>query len=357
MKKVSRKQRDYFIRASQREMRRRVDENKKRNRKKEERFGYHVIYAPRRLCLFERESRKRTLSFIGSIHKSVNKGKKKIWLDFTGLESVVADGMILLHAELSRIVNVLNLCVKSTPPKDKVVSQVFKQIEFSVVAGCNIRRTSESERKDVATWRCASGEGVLGEKCGNILSHYHGRIAQALSRQLFTGMTEAMTNAHQHAYIKERGDRIKHVDFFKPWWLFSQEIDGKLNVIFCDLGLGIPHTLPLTRPSLVMRLSKALGKDITDSRSIKEAIEDSKSRTNQSHRGKGLKQVVETIDESDDGKVFILSNKGSYSHTAEGYTQLRDFSTSIRGTIVCWQVSLPEASGFDDARNFQEDAA
>lgn len=335
--------REYLRRASLREMRKREKLNSKAIVKREQRSGFFEIKCPRILRLTALDARKKVISFIDSIHRHVDKGRKRLWIDFSGLEKVYAEGMIFVYAEISRLNNVKKLDVRSTPPKDKVVRQVFNKIGFSKLIKCSIKRTPESNRDDVATWFCASGEEVEGEKCKNILEKYQGHIATSLSRDLFTGMTEAMTNARQHAYIKERGDNLIHTDYYKPWWMFSQEVNGKLKVVFCDLGLGIPNTLPISHPGLVKSLIRKLGKDLTDSRAIEEAVTITRSRTEQSHRGKGLSQIVATIDNSEESDIIILSNKGSYRLAKGGDVRLYDFSTSIKGTIVCWQVSLPDS--------------
>ncbi|KAA0011174.1 hypothetical protein F0A17_13690 [Billgrantia pellis] len=356
MKKLSEKHKKHLVRASEREMDKRIRKNTKRNRLNKSRLGYYVLCSPGVLSLMRRQSRSRLIAFTRSIHKLVNKGKRRIWLDFSDLNEVVADGMIYLHAELSRLSRVVKgLQFRSSPPSNKTVGQVFNQIGFSKVINCKIGVSPECNRKDVSTWLCAYGEKVVGEKCGGILDYYQGRMADSLTRELFRGMTEAMTNSYHHAYIKERGDSLRHIDYYKPWWLFSQEVDGKLSVVLCDLGLGIPGTIPINNPGLMRKLKRFFGKDLTDSVTIKEAIVNSKTRTHKAYRGKGLRQIVETINNSEDGKISILSNKGCYTHTESGETNLTDYPASIGGTIICWQVSLPVESV--DVNAFSDDEA
>lgn len=343
MKKLSRKQKLHHLRKSLNEMEKRISENKKRDRGNRERKGYVLLVAPEKLCLLQKRTRKRLISFASSIHRLVSKGKKNVWLDFGPTRKVVADGMIYLHAEISRLLEVVDgVDIKSSPPADKKVGQVFNRVGFSRLVKCNIRRAPECQHKDVAGWFSAAGQGVYAAKCGSILDQYEGRIAPALSRELFKGMSEAMTNSHQHAYIDERGDFFSHAEFYKPWWLFSHEDDGRLSVVLCDLGIGIPKTLPKTKPSWFGRLRSFFGKELTDSKTIEEAVKDSITRTHKDYRGKGLRQIVETINSSSDGEIFILSNKGCYHYKSGEEPDLTDYSTSIRGTIIAWRVAIPD---------------
>lgn len=342
MKKNNVKYHDYLLKKSKLEIKRRTIKNRLKRKNNTIKRGFYVLCAPSQFTLASSSSRDKLLSFVKAFHRMVANGKRKIWLDFAGTEKVVADGMIYLFAEISRMSKLFpKLEIKSTPPKNKVVGQVFKKIGFSNLVNCYIPNRNESYRKDVSTWLSASGVNVYARECGNILSHYKGRIAPSLSRELFKGMSEAMTNANHHAYIGKREDPFSYVENFKPWWLFSQEVDGYLTVVFCDLGIGIPETLPRNKPSLMKRLVATFGNELNDAITIKEAVVDSVTRTHKSHRGKGLRQVVETVDECESGEMYIFSNYGCYHYKSGGKDKIYDFSKSIKGTIISWKVSMP----------------
>lgn len=352
MRRESLKYRAYLLRKSKLEMDKRRSKNKLSKRDNLAKKGFYVLVAPSEITLASANFRNQLLSFIRSFHKLIANGKRNIWFDFTYTEKVVADGMIYLFAEVSRIIKLFpRLIIRSSAPKNKVVGQVFKKIGFANLIECNISKRSESNRKDVSYWLTASGVNVYARECGNILNHYKGRIAPSLSRELYKGMSEAMTNAYHHAYIGRRKDPFNHTGSFKPWWLFSQEVDGELTVVFCDLGIGIPATLPQNKPNLMRRLVSSFGKDLKDSTTIKEAVVDSITRTHKSHRGKGLKQVVETVDECDSGQMYIFSNHGCYHYKSGGEDNVYEFSRPIQGTIISWKVSLPESTDISSMNN------
>lgn len=175
-------------------------------------------------------------------------------------------------------------------------------------------------------------EDVVGEK-------YETRISQITNR-LYLGITEAMTNSIQHAYIAQRADKL-NVSEEKPgyWWMFSQEKDGWLTIVFCDLGVGIPNTLPLKDPNLWQRLCELLGRNPNDAEAVEEATKPQTSRTLQKHRGKGLRQICEIVESNDGATLIIHSNRGCYTLAKSGGRNT-EFSDSILGTLISWRLPL-----------------
>ncbi|MCY1357882.1 hypothetical protein D9M69_443930 [compost metagenome] len=154
-----------------------------------------------------------------------------------------------------------------------------------------------------------------------------------------------MTNAHHHAYLFPRGDGVYTSPSYKPWWMFSQEKDGLLTVVFCDLGVGIPGSLPRSKDEGWQRwwaVMKKLGFHTQgDALIIRGAVRHSRTRTELHNRGKGLRQIIETVSAIPSGKAIIQSNKGCY-RISEGHETFNDRRTSINGTILFWQLPLSE---------------
>lgn len=171
-----------------------------------------------------------------------------------------------------------------------------------------------------------------------ILKQYDGEITQFLQDNLYTGITEAMTNVSNHAYDLQREDGLGFCDQ-KSWWMFSHEKDGYLSVVFCDLGAGIPRTLPVKRRNVWNRLlRKGLKRD---SEIIKFAVKDSVSRTRKSHRGKGLRQIMEVINGLSGAEAVVYSNRGVYLMRSGRPSQCFEYRDSILGTLIYWSIPLP----------------
>ncbi|WP_298196517.1 hypothetical protein [Novosphingobium sp.] len=199
----------------------------------------------------------------------------------------------------------------------------------------------EMTREDVRHWRSATGVASEGEKGGAILQGYEGRLADNLTSGLYDGIVEAMTNTVHHAYVGQSGEQLKkHIG--RRWWALSQEREGNLTVAICDLGIGIPRSLPrsatFSRP-VVQTAWKALGLDKSDASAIRVALELGKTSTGQKGRGRGLSEIVEAANLSAGGRVLISSNKGVFV-SVDGKSYARNASHAIRGTLILWTVEM-----------------
>ena len=251
---------------------------------------------------------------------------------------MIADGTLVFFAELSRLRRIMAGCrvrIRCIAPRNPKVAQVLKQVGIFNLLG--FRRKIVTTFPDVIHWRSASGKEVIGEKYDQVLGNYEGRIADVLGKKFFRGVTEAMTNCQHHAYIDIRPDGLNARDEPREWWMFSQEKDGCLMVVFCDLGIGIPGSLPMKKPSLWRRVT-TFGSNL-DAHAIQEAIADSRTRTGKHHRGKGLKQLIDVVSSTSKGKVNIFSNKGCYT-LQSGKEYISQFRGSILGTLIQWSVPI-----------------
>jgi hypothetical protein len=249
-----------------------------------------------------------------------------------------ADGTLLFLAELRRLIKHSkgDLTITCVPPENEKVGQVLQQIGLFDLLG--VKSNFVPKDHDVVNWRFAHGHKVEGERYEDVLAEYDGDIAIPLQENLFTGITEAMTNVLNHAYDLPRDDGI---DIFnsREWWMFSQAKDGEITVTFLDLGAGIPRTLPQTRPQLWKRFLQFGRRN--DSRAIAYAVRDSISRTRESHRGKGLGQIAGVIDLVPKGEMAIFSNYGALFRRNAAMKR-RDYSDSIKGTLIYWKIPLPD---------------
>lgn len=300
-----------------------------------------IIKAPIRFDLINKDNRYKVLKFLRKMSSNIRRSARPINLNFTATENMVSDATLLFKAELCRSLQTsksFNIPT-ITPPKSQKIDQVLNQIGVYDLLGYTSRVSIT--HPDVINWRYANGDEVVGAKYDEILGHYDGVIHESLANGLYLGITEAMTNCHHHAYIEKRGDGLDIEEIKKNWWMFSQEKDGVLHVAFGDLGIGIPASLPIKRPGLWGDIRKKLGFKPRDGAIINEAILESKSRTGKSYRGKGLKQLVEAIENTDGAKLLLYSNKGLYTHV-DGEPRIFDFRDSIYGTLVYWSVPVPQ---------------
>lgn len=342
MKRVDYWRRLYLNRVRTKKDRRKFKRKRKARRLRVERSAPNVIVAP---ALFELENdraRSELLYFLARLRNHfVNHSGGSIKIDFTDTQKMVATGTLMFKAEISRLQRITNDRVKllCIPPRNHKVAQVLKQTDIFRLL--HHRSDVRPISPDVVTWSHAQGNQVEGHKYDDVLGKYDGVIPDTVASGLYVGLTEAMSNCHQHAYIAPRQDGLNQINEPPDWWMFSQERDGRLSVVFCDLGVGIPETLPIRQPGLWQRLKSAFGAP-TDAAAIDEAIKLSRSRTEKHYRGKGLKQLVDVIETTPDATLTLYSNRGCYRYNG-GNSTTRNYDDSIMGTLITWGVPATDS--------------
>ena len=322
------------------------------NRRKPKKTLIHssdILKAPEVFELIKSRHHKKLLEFIGKLRDKVLIQKKKVIIDFSSTKRMVVCGTLLFFSELHRIereLGSLNL-VSCITPQDETASQVLKHLGILKMLNNNCSITPE--RSDVINWKTASGEITDATKVGQILEE-QSKLPKEKSKKLYRGVSEAMTNVSQHAYLNLRDDGAKIVGD-KGWWMFCREEEDHISVAFCDLGVGIPITLPKTiednkEESLFKTILQTLfGSDkdkYSDGELIRAAIEIKRSRTQKRHRGKGLLDMIKAIDNTQGGRLTILSNKGCYLYNLDNTIpseDVKNYKDSIFGTLIIW--SLP----------------
>jgi hypothetical protein len=204
--------------------------------------------------------------------------------------------------------------------------------------------------QSVVHWRHATGLKVEGSVAWGVMENFEGELSEALKSSLFKGISEALTNAVHHAYEAKRNDGTK-VQGDKRWWLFSQERDGFLTVVFCDLGIGIPNSLPLKKDARLLEILRKLSKDKSDVGAIRAASELKKTRTNEENRGYGLAEILDAARKAEQGSCVIYSNRGRFGYGADGQEVENQFANSIYGTLIEWRVPLAEGVIDDNQGN------
>lgn len=299
------------------------------------------VSAPTVLGLHTNDTRNTTIDFLAKIRDHCRTRGVGLHIDFGPLTKMYPTGAVLLLAELDRAVVDREFRVQITRPRDGIVDEVLQQIGIYERVGIECEKAPNHE--SVIHWRSATGVLSDGQTSGTLLLSYKGRLAEGITRGLYGGIIEAMTNTVHHAYDGVEGEKLRH-GIGRRWWMLSQEKDGELTVAICDLGIGIPKSLPRSRSfnwSDVKAFWDKLGLDRRDGSAIKVALEIGKTRTGMQERGKGLADIVEAVNLSPDGRVLIFSNKGSFA-SANGKGYAHNHASSIRGTLINWHVPIAE---------------
>ena len=196
-------------------------------------------------------------------------------------------------------------------------------------------------RDDVVHWQVVQGQLVDNSLCAPTIEGFQDRIDATMIDELLGGLGEAMTNAIHHAYDSIRQDGLDY-NGNSDWWMFSQAKDGNLSVVFCDLGIGIPTTLPLKRPGIWQKLILRIPTP-TDGDCIREAIIEGRTRTGLHGRGYGLGNIVDVVENIPNGIVNVFSNRGRYD-SRKSTLYPNDYTDSILGTLISWNVPMKSLS-------------
>lgn len=267
-----------------------------------------------------------------------------IQLSFRYTRKFIASGTLLLFSELSRLSELGHLKgvkFRCTSAENEKANQVLQKIGLFKL--CSFRTKVVPSAEDVVSWNVAHGWTIEPELYAPAIEAREGSVAPRLMDGVWKGLAEATSNAVEHAYIDVRSDRLNLKAKKRDWWLFSQEKEGKIFVALCDLGIGIPRSLPLTKrgKGIWQRLLKIWNSQPKDSQAIREAIETSRTRTGLAERGKGLGEISDAVSALPDGEVWVYSNKGLY-YKSESEERLHEYSDSILGTLVMWKFSVQD---------------
>ncbi len=304
---------------------------------------YHHINAPEIFAITANLSeRGYVLQFLEKL-RAACRTKRKIKLNFSKTAKMYTCGTLLFYSEIRNLHNSMDNvpCIRMEPSKNMKVMQVMKQI--GLLSLLNFRNTIRTSYDDVVKWKFTTGNNVDGSEYENILKHLDAALDERIQKDLFKAFSEAMTNTHQHAYIDERpeGPVFKSNE---SWWSFSQVKDDILHVVFCDLGIGIPGSLPTAQPGWFLTIQKMFPDGQDDGKVIREALSISKTRTGLEHRGKGLGQLFAAIKDIDAGYFSILSRRGGYLFEG-GKERTRTYKESIGGTLIEWKLPLDATWG------------
>lgn len=301
----------------------------------------HRVHAPATIAL-EGHNHDSTVDFLSKLRSAFAASDKVVCVDFRATSLMVSAGTLLFYSELQRLRYMYpEVPVRCFPSKDGTVNQVLEHLGIFKVLGFDSGVVPS--RPDVVSWRKASSSDIDGDKVGELLLKYKSLTSKA-SSSLFRGAGEAMFNV-RHAYLESRRDGLPDVDL-KKWWMFCRESEETMLVAVCDLGIGIPRSLPLKYPEehISALLSKFRGgAHSNDAKMIRAAMEIERSSTNLKGRGKGLKDFLKVVESTLGSRLYIFSNKGLVTYDGSDL-KTETFLRSIRGTLVIWVVPINRVS-------------
>ena len=326
---------------------------RRRKRKAVIEKGPHSILltAPAYFGLMEKASYRGVVTFVRALVDITLIQRKQVRIDFRQTVKCYSDGTLLFYAELQRILKRNPRSITCIPPRNSVVGQVL--CHLGILKQLGYTKHIPSTRDDVVNWQTFSG--VMADATqgvGQAIDNLSG-ISREQIQNLFRSVTEALTNVTQHAYMEMRMDGSGNPSD-AGWWMFVREQPTELLVNFCDLGVGVPYSVPKLEKHqnwLQARLSTVLAAvgvhNHQDGETIQVTVAEKRSRFNATHRGNGFGNMLESIAIADSGLLTIQSNRGSYTYRRAAGVEThesRNYDDSIYGTVVGWKIKLEKDS-------------
>lgn len=313
------------------------------------------LTAPTEVGLHNRDLHDELVKFLQCLRKESLR-QPAVNINFSKTRKVYSTGMLLMLAEIDRTTRATASHCKMTCtyPADDTVEKVFQQVGLLNIFGKPHRLEITAEDKNVINWQYASDVSVNPKSADALMKAIKHKVPKGYLR-LVTGVGEAMDNAVHHAYVEPRGDRLSGhpIADERRWWVFAEVLDGWLHVVFCDLGLGIPVTLPAKWGEQIVDIIRltSLSPGKRDMRMIRRSLELGRTSTDQDHRGKGLKRNILKAAEELGGKLNVYSNAGvvgvDYQSGAARYTRA-SFGRSILGTVIQWSIPVTDKQDLEN---------
>lgn len=188
----------------------------------------------------------------------------------------------------------------------------------------------------------ASGLRTEGEKIHQMQAGFehilHGFTGKPA---LYEGLIEATENAIMHAYPSDY--QPKHTTAGHRWWCAScldmqKEI---LRFFVYDQGAGIPYTLPRSGVwEGILQFAAKLGVSgrMEDGVLLDNAFEVGRTATLETHRGLGLKKMLDVTNSSNGCQFRVLSGRGEVRYKDGNLIEKFTHKGHVGGTLIEWRI-------------------
>jgi hypothetical protein len=300
-----------------------------------------------------------TLELVRDIRKIVLIERRSVRLIFNEARDILPGSLLLLLAEIHRcrLIHGNSKLTGTYPEKGSSLEKLLHATGFFSLLNVKSSVENEPKRYPVEHVQFISDvkppiglnkrfrESMFGEKI---------EINMRMRKHIFRAIGEAIINVGQHAYPND--SRQMHPTRNR-WWLSGHinKINSQMTIMFCDLGVSIPRTLPKRYPMEIIGsvLSILPGIKLNDGQMIKAGMAIGRSQTYESNRGKGLNDMRRIIDEAGEGELHIFSRKGCYRYSPGKPDQIRNFDIAVDGTLIKWTVPLNKVTEWREGDEYE----
>jgi hypothetical protein len=345
-----------IINFSNRSMRRKNAYEARKNKKNIESCNIRVVNPPKILSL--NRAPEETRAFLSEVRKladdtSPNSRRR---VDLNGLKEIDLDAALSLVAELDRWQRIkgIYLSPETVSEWDKNIVSKLYSLGFFDLLGTNISGVSVGKVKKhwIPFISSTQTVGYAAKKLRVALTKIMNCLDSSVSVPIYAPLIESMKNAIEHAYSDIGDDIANYHHFGKRWWMAGSYDEDQhcIDIVFLDLGMTIPATLPNSRYWPALQLDSVYGHHLNyDSVRTRAAMLYGMSQTGQYQRGKGFQNIVEPAYHHPKNAVVVISRKAHCFVMYSGTAVSVESNIPFAGTLIQWHINLPELPQNDDA--------
>jgi anti-anti-sigma regulatory factor len=323
-------------------------------------FNGKVIVAPEIISIYEFSSDEannysETIRFSERLESEMAKGPCVV--DFRNTQRVSAAALVVVYAAIdscskrrlwkstilwSSISPSVNQALKRSRLADKIKGKEF-DYAFSGLKHLPI----------VSSFGSRNMEDILDYIQERI---YENKMSPETEYIYGDAVSETINNVGLHAYPGLASEE-------KKWWLLCSVIGDQLYLAIYDRGIGIPKTV-LEKPWFLTSMEKVypeqyqeirrevpelermglkvfVPKKLKDSELIYLSMLGDVTGTKKDKHGQGSKSIKALVDETEDGILWIFSNRGLYNFSKdEDGPDLYKLPMKMSGTLIQWNIKL-----------------
>jgi hypothetical protein len=273
----------------------------------------------------------------------------KLFVDFSKVREMSVPVAVIIAAELDRWSRIRKTQLRTRNSKrwQPRVRQLLDRIgAFELLGIRKVVEETEMYSNELFILKIRSGEKSDNEKVGKLQEDL-AKIGTATPRftpkpYVFEGLSEAVLNCIDHAYLATKDEKPKYPYAGHRWWASACVDPDKRSLRFFiyDQGVGIPATIKNKRGwrDEIAKRFKSAGFLTSHANVIEGAIEVGRTRTDQDGRGKGLGQMVDVIAKAGAGSIRIVSGHGDVTVDPQGKVKKTKLSSHIGGTLIEWSI-------------------
>lgn len=274
---------------------------------------------------------------------------------FEDLEIVSPAAALVLAAEYERIrlrSDVSARVIDAERWKPEVLD-TFWDIGFFEIVGIPQNLEKPDLHGDFAVLPMRSGDTADGTAVTALLQDLKGLYpggtgsTEEKMLHLYGAMVEGIVNVVRHAYPANGVYDYRPVN---RWWMTGavDREDRWTTAVIYDQGVTIPVSLPNWQhyAGVTRRIKAAMGlapqpaDPRSDGEAIAAAVEESVSSTGEPHRGHGLAQMRDFVNQCTEGYLRIMSRHGEVVFRENGQREIKNHDVSIGGTLIEWRALL-----------------